>query len=139
MTDAERHNDAVASGAWPGGPMLAFDVETTGLDPESARIVAAAVVAVGGDTAPETTAWLLDPGIEIPLAPDPRPRHRGEPVTFDIRIICDDRDADAITRALAEAFRTGTARTYPTRDGMRTRLYFTADLKRPEDDQPNAC
>ncbi|MEV0445638.1 hypothetical protein AB0I84_15590 [Streptomyces spectabilis] len=59
-------------------------------------------------------------------------------MTFDVRIICDDHEADAITRALADAFRTGAARTYPTRDGMRTRLYLTADLKRPEDDQPNA-
>ncbi|MFH9071484.1 hypothetical protein [Streptomyces alboflavus] len=57
---------------------------------------------------------------------------------FEIRIICDDRDADAITRTLGEAFRTGAARTYPTRDGMRTRFYFTADLTRPEDSQPDA-
>ncbi|MFF9896163.1 hypothetical protein [Streptomyces longispororuber] len=59
-------------------------------------------------------------------------------MTFDIRIICDDHDADAITRALADAFRTGTPRLYPTRDGMRIRLYLTADLKRPRDDQSNA-
>ncbi|EPH46821.1 hypothetical protein STRAU_0093 [Streptomyces aurantiacus JA 4570] len=45
--------------------MLALDVETTGTDPETARIVAAAVVAVGG-TEPDTTAWLLDPGTEVP-------------------------------------------------------------------------
>ncbi|MGW6460898.1 hypothetical protein ACWF94_34060 [Streptomyces sp. NPDC055078] len=48
-------------------------------------------------------------------------------MTFDIRIICDHTDADRITAALADTFRTGTARTYPTRDGMRTRLYLTAD------------
>ncbi|MCI3930274.1 hypothetical protein [Streptomyces sp. AN091965] len=58
-------------------------------------------------------------------------------MTFDIRIICDHHDADTITRTLAAAFRTGVARTYPTRDGMRTRLYLTATLKQPEDDQPN--
>ncbi|MEV0444866.1 exonuclease domain-containing protein [Streptomyces spectabilis] len=52
--------------AWPDGPMLAFDVETTGTDPETARIVAAAVAGVGGDTPPESTTWLLDPGMEIP-------------------------------------------------------------------------
>ncbi len=46
--------------------MLALDVETTGTDPETARIVAAAVAGVGGGTPPETTTWLLDPGIEIP-------------------------------------------------------------------------
>ncbi|GHE62033.1 3'-5' exonuclease [Streptomyces longispororuber] len=58
--------ESVRPTAWPDGPMLAFDVETTGTDPETARIVAAAVAAVGGDTPPETTTWLLDPGMEIP-------------------------------------------------------------------------
>lgn len=48
-------------------------------------------------------------------------------MTFDIRIICDPDDVDTVTATLAAAFRTGTPRTYPTRDGMRTRLYLTAD------------
>ncbi|WP_177204299.1 hypothetical protein [Streptomyces sp. CC53] len=48
-------------------------------------------------------------------------------MTFDIRIICDHDDADRITAALAQVLTTGPARTYPTRDGMRTRLYITAD------------
>ncbi|MEV5594030.1 exonuclease domain-containing protein [Streptomyces sp. NPDC052496] len=52
---------------WQDGRMLALDVETTGTDPETARIVAAAVVAVGGGAPAETTTWLLDPGIEIPV------------------------------------------------------------------------
>ncbi|EPH46822.1 hypothetical protein ABT390_38065 [Streptomyces aurantiacus] len=56
---------------------------------------------------------------------------------FEIRVICDDHDADTIIRALGEAFRTGEARTYPTRDGMRTRLYLTADLARPADGKPD--
>ncbi|MFF4706054.1 hypothetical protein ACWC4D_11415 [Streptomyces sp. NPDC001288] len=47
---------------------------------------------------------------------------------FEIRVICDPDDTDTITRALATAFRTGTPRAYPTRDGMRARLYLTADL-----------
>ncbi|MFJ8332918.1 hypothetical protein [Streptomyces sp. NPDC094437] len=46
---------------------------------------------------------------------------------FDIRIICDPGDGDDILHTLAAAFRTGTARSYPTRDGMRRRLYLTAD------------
>ncbi|MEV7145945.1 hypothetical protein AB0O05_05540 [Streptomyces sp. NPDC093084] len=46
---------------------------------------------------------------------------------FEIRVICDPDDTDTVTRALANAFRTGTPRAYPTRDGMRTRLYLTAD------------
>ncbi|MGW6460899.1 exonuclease domain-containing protein [Streptomyces sp. NPDC055078] len=54
------------SSAWPDGPMLAVDVETTGIEPETARIVAAAVAAVGGGTPPRTTSWLVNPGTEIP-------------------------------------------------------------------------
>jgi hypothetical protein len=46
---------------------------------------------------------------------------------FEIRIICDPADADRVTTALSDAFATGTARTYPTRDGKRTCLYVTAD------------
>ncbi|MEW2302721.1 hypothetical protein AB0958_22575 [Streptomyces sp. NPDC006655] len=46
---------------------------------------------------------------------------------FEIRVICDPGDADRISQMLTSAFRTGTPRTYPTRDGMRTRLYLTAD------------
>jgi hypothetical protein len=51
---------------------------------------------------------------------------------FDIRIICDPAAADRITNALAAFLTTGTARTYPTLDGMRTRLYLTADLPKPD-------
>ncbi|MEU7157342.1 exonuclease domain-containing protein [Streptomyces chrestomyceticus] len=51
---------------WPEGRMLALDVETTGIDPDTARIVTAAVVAVGAGVPAETTTWLLDPGIDIP-------------------------------------------------------------------------
>jgi len=47
---------------------------------------------------------------------------------FDIRIVCDPAEADRITEALAAALTTGPARTYPSRDGMRLRLYPTADL-----------
>ncbi|MFK0279937.1 hypothetical protein ACIQVL_05610 [Streptomyces sp. NPDC090499] len=46
---------------------------------------------------------------------------------FEIRVICDPGDADRISQTLTSAFRTGTPRTCPTRDGMRTRLYVTAD------------
>jgi hypothetical protein len=50
---------------------------------------------------------------------------------FEIRVICDPDDTDRITTALADALTTGTPRAYPTRDGMRTRLYLTADLPNP--------
>jgi hypothetical protein len=46
---------------------------------------------------------------------------------FEIRVICEPGDADRVSTALAAAFDTGPARQYPTRDGKRTRLYFTAD------------
>ncbi|MFD0315976.1 exonuclease domain-containing protein [Streptomyces flavalbus] len=66
MTNAEHPADNAPTVPWPDGPMVALDVETTGVDPETARIVAAAVAAVGGGTPPETTTWLVDPGVEIP-------------------------------------------------------------------------
>lgn len=50
---------------WHTGPMLGFDLETTGVDVETARIVTASLVVVGdGDT--RTDHYLIDPGIEIP-------------------------------------------------------------------------
>jgi len=52
--------------AWYLGPLCGFDLETTGVDPQTDRIVTACVVACGTgvDTAPRS--WLADPGIEIP-------------------------------------------------------------------------
>ena len=52
--------------SWHTGRLAAFDVETTGVDPESDRIVTAAVSVVGGGLAAEHLSWLVDPGIEIP-------------------------------------------------------------------------
>ncbi|BBC95008.1 hypothetical protein SRO_3832 [Streptomyces rochei] len=49
---------------------------------------------------------------------------------FEIRAICDPDDADRVTAALAVAFNTGGRRLHPTRDGMRVRLYVTADHRR---------
>jgi hypothetical protein len=51
---------------------------------------------------------------------------------FDLRVICDPADADRITDALATALTCGTVRRYPSRDGLRTRLYLVADLPREE-------
>jgi DNA polymerase III subunit epsilon len=53
---------------WHRGVMCAFDTETTGPDPESARIVTACVVHVdgSGEMPPEAQAWLIDPGTDIP-------------------------------------------------------------------------
>ncbi|NEA40914.1 exonuclease domain-containing protein [Streptomyces sp. SID11385] len=52
--------------AWHTGRLAAFDLETTGVDVETARIVTACVAQVGGGALPETRSWLADPGVEIP-------------------------------------------------------------------------
>lgn len=53
--------------SWTSQPLVAFDLETTGTDIESDRIVTAAVVAVDPDgRLPKPRTWLLDPGVSIP-------------------------------------------------------------------------
>jgi DNA polymerase-3 subunit epsilon len=52
--------------SWHHRRLAAFDVETTGVDSESDRIVTAAVSLVGDGQPPVFHAWLLDPGIPIP-------------------------------------------------------------------------
>jgi DNA polymerase-3 subunit epsilon len=52
--------------SWHTGPLAAFDIETTGVDLESDRIVTAAVSLVGGGQAARHHCWLVDPGIAIP-------------------------------------------------------------------------
>lgn len=46
--------------------MAAFDIESTGVDPNTDRIVTATISVVGGDLPAESNSWLADPGIEIP-------------------------------------------------------------------------
>ncbi|MHC5558220.1 exonuclease domain-containing protein [Kocuria sp. U4B] len=56
-----------SSPAWTEQPRAAFDLETTGRDPRTARIVTASVVrtdATGRVT--DAWEWLADPGVEIP-------------------------------------------------------------------------
>jgi DNA polymerase-3 subunit epsilon len=52
--------------SWHRGPLAAFDIETTGTDPDSDRIVTAAVSLVGAGLIGEHRSWLVDPCIEIP-------------------------------------------------------------------------
>lgn len=52
--------------AWHRGRMLAFDTETTGPDPDWARIVTATVVEIGSGGITATHQWLLNPGVQIP-------------------------------------------------------------------------
>jgi DNA polymerase-3 subunit epsilon len=46
--------------------LTSFDLETTGVDVETDRIVTAAVLLLGGKQEPQTHTWLADPDIEIP-------------------------------------------------------------------------
>jgi DNA polymerase-3 subunit epsilon len=59
--------------SWWDGPLAAFDLETTASDPEEARIVSAALVAIGPSRLEqgekrtvEEHAWLVNPHVEIP-------------------------------------------------------------------------
>jgi len=53
---------------WADDALVGFDLETTGTDPASSRIVTAALVeAKGGEPTPgRDRHWLVDPGVEIP-------------------------------------------------------------------------
>jgi DNA polymerase-3 subunit epsilon len=52
--------------SWHDGRLVAFDLETTGVDVDEARIVTACVAFVGGGEETDTHCWVADPGIEIP-------------------------------------------------------------------------
>lgn len=51
---------------WLPGNLLAFDTETTGPDPLTARIISAACVEVGAAGVVSRRTWLVNPGIPIP-------------------------------------------------------------------------
>lgn len=52
---------------WHELPRAAFDLETTGRDPQEARIVTASIVLVNGRGQPlQQHEWLVDPGVDIP-------------------------------------------------------------------------
>ncbi|MFC9202327.1 3'-5' exonuclease [[Kitasatospora] papulosa] len=93
--------------SWISGPLLAFDLETTGTDVETDRIVTAAVVRLeaDGSVSAELT-WLLDPGVAIPEQASAihgisteRAREHGLPAAAAI---------EEITRAVADGLRSGT-------------------------------
>lgn len=52
--------------AWWDRRLVGFDLETTGPDPETARIVTACVVVTEPYAEPKAWSWLVNPGIEIP-------------------------------------------------------------------------
>lgn len=62
-----REAGPASEGSWTTSPRACFDLETTGRDPHTARIVTASVVLVDPDgTVAEHWQWLADPGVAIP-------------------------------------------------------------------------
>ncbi|MFI5809290.1 exonuclease domain-containing protein [Streptomyces sp. NPDC051561] len=51
---------------WHTSRLVAFDLETTGVDTEVDRIVTAAVIGLGGGGQTDSHEWLADPGVDIP-------------------------------------------------------------------------
>ena len=51
---------------WTTGTSYAFDVETTGVDVFTDRIVTATIVKIEAGHVADHRSWLIDPGIEIP-------------------------------------------------------------------------
>jgi DNA polymerase III subunit epsilon len=54
--------------SWADSRMCGFDIETTGGDRETARIITVTLAFAGGGRPTETTCLLTDPGVEIPAA-----------------------------------------------------------------------
>lgn len=52
--------------SWHTQPLVGFDLETTGVDVETARIVTAALIFRTPDAPPSKRTWLVDPGVPIP-------------------------------------------------------------------------
>ena len=51
---------------WHNGRMVAFDLETTSVDPHDARIVTACVAQVKPGVGVDEQTWLVNPGVPIP-------------------------------------------------------------------------
>ena len=54
--------------SWHEGTLYGFDVESTGVDVFTDRIVTATVVKIEGGQLADQRSWLVDPGISIPEA-----------------------------------------------------------------------
>lgn len=52
--------------SWHTDRLAGFDLESTGVDPETDRIVTACVVQVSGGNPTQGADWLADPGVDIP-------------------------------------------------------------------------
>ena len=66
----EDASEGAGAPAWYDGPFAAFDLETTGIDPATARIVELALIVDDGDGRPrDLYAGLVDPGPEVEIPP----------------------------------------------------------------------
>lgn len=91
--------------AWCDGPLLGFDLETTGVDTSADLPVQVALVWTAGERLVRDDSWIVDPGREIPEAAmaihgisTERARHEGRPLgETAVRI------HSAVRRAAAEA------------------------------------
>lgn len=90
---------------WHTGRLAAFDIETTGVNPEHDRIVTAAVSVVGGSQPAEHRSWLVDPGIDIPADATSLHGITTERAQAEGRI--SDQAIEEIAAALAEQLRNG--------------------------------
>lgn len=86
--------------AWWDGPLVGFDLETTGVDPETARIVTACVLVHDPDHPTDIVRswdWLVNPGVPIP---DEAAAVHG--VTTE-RAVADGEDAASAVRSIITA------------------------------------
>lgn len=56
----------VSESSWSNKRIVTFDVESTGVDTDSDRIVTASAIFVGGGHPTVSKSWLINPGIDIP-------------------------------------------------------------------------
>lgn len=54
--------------SWAKGPLLGFDLETTGTDVDNDLAVTASLIHIVPGHDPDVRSWLINPGIEIPAA-----------------------------------------------------------------------
>ncbi len=81
---------------WWRGRLVGFDIESTAAEPETARIVTAALIVAGGGVATETLTLLADPGVEISEGAtavhgitNERARAEGKPAAEVVAVILD--------------------------------------------------
>lgn len=58
----------MSASKWDGWDVLGFDLESTGVDVWTDRIVQSALVKIDAGKRPETRTWLVDPQVKIPEA-----------------------------------------------------------------------